>query len=105
MTIKERKKNHRALWLWLAKTGSEYKNNWPGWEKIEHQDYVCFLCNKYHANRNFKEDTCKCPIKWSKIKDSRTPCCNYDSPFYQWEDEQDITKRRKLALKIAGMWK
>jgi len=104
MTIAERKKNHRALWLWLAKTGRRYKEDWPGWEKIEDQDFDCFLCTQYHADI-LREDVCKCPVKWSKLNRKLTPCCNYDSPFAQWDDEKDITKRKQLARKIAGMWK
>ena len=98
MTIAERKKNHRALWLWLAKTGSPNKEDWPGWEfnggKIPKQIAHCFLCS----------DSC-CRIIWLKTPILLRPCLHLDSPYLKWRNEPDIEKRKKLAKKIAGMWK
>ena len=105
--LKESKKLHRQLWLWLAKNPDMAKKDWPGWihngGPVKETQHDCFLCERYQHD---KEEFCDCPIEWSKGDRRYGPCEAVDSTFYEWYYcSPDIQERSRLARQIAGMWR
>ena len=67
------------LWEWMAKTGSQVKGQWPGWEKYGSIPFNCPFCEFY-------DDCSDCPIYH---------CDKY--AFGDWEDAETKEDRKKYA--------
>lgn len=69
------------LWEWMAETGSDYKGDWPGWEKYGTMGNDCALCE-------YTEGNCPdCPIN----------SCYVDFFYGEWDDALTKADRKKYA--------
>jgi hypothetical protein len=105
MRTRELKTRHRRLWNWLAKTGSCDKWVWPEWEenggKIKMVENACFSCQLAYLEYNIE-----CPIPWTGKKEICTVQCEDSGTLYKkWFESGSVTERKKLAKKIADLWK
>ena len=88
------------LWTWLAETGSEYKDDWVGWNKYGALDDDCALCayqwQQSKANKRvYRYDECpSCPY----FKKYRYRCMGERSPYIGWDETSggDKVEDRKL---------
>lgn len=131
MTLEQAKQGHKELWEWLAQTGCEEKDYWPGWKEQggEHPECEndCFACEyakqksgKLHSG--VKSGFCtKCPIVWAKgmldaeYDDIGCHGCSIDASvraeYDRWcdfdGDEPDVVAARKeIAAQIRDIaWK
>lgn len=99
---------HRALWRWLAETGSKWKREWPEWKHngglVEEVKCLCFAC---YAMTECDDEFKRCPIRWAVEGN-----CNYGkSEYKQWnclmgDDSGDVDERKRIAAIIAELpWK
>jgi hypothetical protein len=97
------------LWTWLAKTGTIYKKEWPGWEKYGKMKCSCPCCEYtsqtcWGCNYLFKFTCARCPIKWVSKKDyydySYGYCEQNTSPFNRWKNAKTIIERKAAAKDI-----
>ena len=83
------------LWEWLAETGSEYKRDWPEWEKYGKVDVNCFLCAYVRLT-----GCGACPYDeifgW---------CDTNDAPYHRWYNVKTIEDRKKYAKKFLAQLK
>lgn len=97
------------LWEWLAETGSGEKSEWPEWGNYGEVIYLadCFLCEYGNRNINPKNIEDKywtecgaCPYhkKFGR-------CCNDNTPFWLWAEEEEIEPRKKYALLFLAQLK
>ncbi len=98
------------LWSWLAETGREWKDEWPGWKgrKRWAGDTNCALCTFSEktadaATLNSRGGRCRiCP--WWRVYRN---CGNVRSPYSQWnEAEADATRKRNAGIirdRITGL--
>lgn len=102
------------LWDWLAKTGAECKDDWPGWDKYGEMENNCPCCTYSNQSYVFPDYffSCKnCPIKWisNKYKNSSNyddfyPDCQQDpSPFHKWEEADNKEERKAAARKVKAL--
>ena len=100
---------HRRLWLWLAKTGNKFKDEWPGWEfdNIPFKVSVrinchCFACEyaSYFKKRGIPK-CAYCPFIWP----DNILCSNTvdDSLWNEWCHEEHNHLRKQLAQQIADL--
>ena len=85
------------LWEWVAKTGSNRKEDWPGWAKIPFTfKFFCPLCQYVGDTRR---QTCivKCP--WGRWKG--IPCTDYPNPpptnYSAWADAASADPSVRMA--------
>ena len=87
------------LWLWLAVTGSPYKEKWSGWKEnsgyLEKCDSDCPCC-EYHK---IKRGRCNenCILNWC----GGYGCKEFGDEFSTWTDATSSKNRSKWALEIA----
>ena len=86
------------LWEWMARTGAELKEDWPGFEDIREDDmpvYECFMC-EYASGKGGCED---CPY----FQDHAHRCYIFEwevctqghyAPFDEWEEARTIEERK-----------
>jgi hypothetical protein len=100
------------LWKWLAKTGSQFKNQWPGWYKWvqiygAHFFTVnswCPLCGYYGVEYPIKKcqacyDDCK--SLWFKSLVVDVPCEKPLSLYTSWKTARSTEERKKHATVMA----
>lgn len=95
---------HKALWNWLAKTGSTDKKAAPVWTDTKFAHLVnsctksaqCFCCRK-------NENCAKCPITWVGYT-SHLACTAKGSLYKDWNITPNIKTRKKLAKQIANLY-
>lgn len=112
--LKESKKLHRQLWLWLAANPDMAKWDWPEWEynggPVKRTKHDCFLCERYEYDDR-PEDVwhCNCSVQWTAETPSgrnKSAWCDHDSsPFHVWHRSESPVERSRLARQIAGMWR
>ncbi len=73
------------LWGWMTETGSDNKEDWPGWEKYGRMLLSCPLC-KYCL-----EELCQ------ECKDCIIYSCVNDYAFGKWEVAKTKSSRKKYA--------
>lgn len=81
------------LWEWMAKTGSNYKGDWPGWEKYGEMFNYCPLC-EYAGAVKIETNRCKkCLLKWGAFGCERQG----ESQYLKWDDALTKADRKKYA--------
>jgi hypothetical protein len=104
MTFEEAKKNHVALWDWLARTGEEFKKSYPGWKynggnlEIPNRQ-CCFACTiaGKDAESIFGNPFCEaCPIEWA----GNAECDEWDGEYNMWAMAQSSIERQCWARLI-----
>jgi len=102
LTLAQAKAGHRALWDWLAETGSDIKAAWPGWAEYDRMAMsYCFVCE---CHRTYVGPChVRCPAVWP----GGAGCCetagNDDGVFELWRAERNINARRELAAQIRDL--
>lgn len=87
------------LWTWLAKTGKENKEDWPGWDR-KYAIMDCFFCE--YAPVDKKRGLCKrCPW-WQKHGHCYR---NINSPYRKWCEAEIPRTRKKYAKLFLGQIK
>lgn len=92
----------RDLWDDLARTGSDDKGSWPGWEKHGLLYFACPCCH-YVMNKHDGRLLCEdCPLltHWGGTY-LVAPCCDKVSPFDKWARAKTPKNRKKYAKIIA----
>ena len=93
------------LWMWLAKTGYAYKNNWSGWNKYHKMENDCPCCEYSYqfSAKHMPLDLCnRCPIKWTYEKeyaDNNYCICERleTSPYHTWCHTETVKTRKTAA--------
>ena len=106
LTLEQAQEGHRALWNWLAETGSDVKLNWPGWENYNTTPRACcFACEIAKQKAGMDYYCGSCPLVWPGDDEN----CNKedeDGLWYQWSIENDTARRKELAAQIRDLpWK
>lgn len=108
------KNQHVKLWTWLSENPTKSKNDWPGWKKLNSDNYVfafrykCFACQKAKMKNEdeFKlfVDCNICLLK--NVWLSKLPMCvDIRSSFNIWlNNNHDYELRRVTAMEIAMAW-
>ena len=96
-------KKHQELWGWLAETGSEFKDQWPGWEDEDHiiaYEEQCFACEAVNIAYASRSRTCgsHCPVSWNGRH-----CCFRGAEYSQWLACESEDGRKKLAAIIRDL--
>jgi hypothetical protein len=117
LTLEAAKERHKALWGWLAETGS-FKSDWPEWKSykdlgsyIDAIDPIfgkilngCYACD-ITRNKNTQKQWCMiCPIAWPK----GLPCqYKEQTPWNKWiRSALGSDERKRLGAIIRDMpWK
>ena len=102
LTKDEAIKLHRELWGWLTENPMKRKEDWPGWEKHERVQLLCFCCE--FADRMAGSNGCKnCPLVWPElfVDSERTPCGK--SYFCGWDNAKLPEERSRLAALIRDL--
>ena len=107
MNRSEMRQGHVELWTWLSENPNEEKCEWPGWDKYERYENLCFACEvaKNGADELDVHLHCKhCPIEWSGDDEPcRCRCLSTGAEYFEWAGGQQ-RERAELAKKIARMW-
>lgn len=80
------------LWEWTAETGSEYKGEWPGWDKYGGMLFDCPLCQ--HYRKSLFNECGKCPF--APLGTQGDVGC-YKTYYKYWEDAETKEGRQKYA--------
>lgn len=98
------KELHFELWHWLYKTGSEHKEDWPGWSCYQACN-ECFACKEAAERAPFDNPNVQClscPINWGT---GNNRCNNINTAYIRWEYAETIQGRKELAKLIRDAWK
>ena len=77
------------LWEWLAKTGQQRKEDWPGWEKYGEAKYDCWFC-EYSTSKGQSLSCVKCPLGGGSFQ------CN-ELYYNDWKAAETPRTRKKYA--------
>ena len=99
----------REHWKWLAETGSNRKDDWPGWDfDDDYIEHCCFLCE--YAKGRSDHDCRKCPIDWGvnyEIEDGSGQCSYADNDTWnyygKWDRARTVKTRKKYAKIISEL--
>ena len=82
----------KELWTWLAETGEEFKQDWPGWKKYGKMIHYCPCCEyvgqqgKYSIDRTLCEG---CPL--IELWPDDCELDHGDDYAYNFDDDDDKT--------------
>lgn len=92
----------------MARTGSDYKGSWSGWEEHSRMLYNCPCC-EFTKDEDGGIQCELCPLLdyWlggpvDVNESSRCRCTRRGSPFKSWETARTPEARSKYARIIAG---
>jgi hypothetical protein len=94
---------HKELWNWLAETGANTKNDWPGWTEIVEDKALknkCFCCAEVWFDGECL-DCGNCPVDWGN--EEEIDCLSQGTLFDLWYKEEAIEKRKILAAQIRDL--
>ena len=96
LTKKKTIKLFREHWKWLAETGSNSKEDWPGYNFDNPIESDCFLCEYagQHPTGHYCGDNCL--IAWSGMD------CEVGE-FGKWCDAKTVRIRKKYAKIISEL--
>jgi len=92
------------LWEWLAKTGSEHKIDWDGWEENEEITDDCFLCEYavQKSGTDYLDERCLvCPY----YRKYGYKCFEDSSSYCAWDEADDKKGRKKYAKQFLNQLK
>jgi hypothetical protein len=108
------KKAHFDLWDWLSKNAKAKKEDWPGWNKPEYEEFYhepfCFACElaaerAYDAGADIEDEDfipCShCPLDPEIMK----VCHHWVSPHSKWLRAETARTRKKYARIIRDAWR
>lgn len=83
-----------ALWEWLAKTGAEWKVDWPEWAKYGYGSAwaSCWFCeySNQKCKNNIGVNCSECPLGGEPFE------CN-NSYYGEWKKAETVEGRKKYA--------
>lgn len=95
---------HREMWRFLAETGADDKEEWPGWGET-FDDYIDIACNCFccHvAGGEHCRDCDDCPITWPFVDNCADVKC-LSSLFGIWENIESKEVRKRIAKVIMQL--
>lgn len=98
---------HRALWRWLAETGSGNKEDWPEWKHNGGMYVACASCFACQEANHICGGCClpkdnHCPIKWGK---AGRGCHANGSPLVSWFLSNKDTRKKYAAIIAELPWR
>lgn len=89
ITKKQAIKISIELWTWLAKTGTDNKGHWGGWDEYGLMRSDCSLC-EYVATKRGGCNSCPYYLKFGM-------CTKDDTPYWQWNMSPTKRVRKEYA--------
>lgn len=88
------------LWEYMAKSGSDNKRSWEGWETYGPMEACCPFCEYDCRNETYADDKIcvHCPLSLGE-----SGC--YQTPYLQWCEAYDKASRKKYAAKFLEVLK
>ena len=87
------------LWEWLAETGSDNKEDWPGWAKYGRMECTCALCEYSRRQQKNKPWWACTPCPLYKIQiQSKAFTCHEFFEYWEWADDLDYRKKYAAFL-------